>query len=197
MHSLHRSGNIHKSNHQLFQLLYLCSYRDLTNIQVQTSLVFPILNIPFHVPAIEMLFTKPTALALSTLFAAASVTAVPTNFGTYESVTELNRPCHEVGISAQWRDTIVSNWATLWGGDYTYLNKTVAPDFQLYQDRFPTGNGSVSVPVDSSTAFLAFVKQTRADFSQYGFIDDLHFGEDNLVTYRWTLDATWAGSKTA
>jgi len=32
--------------------------------------------------------------------------------------------------------------------------------------------------------------------NKYGFKDDLHFGEDNLVTLRWTLDAVFAGSST-
>ena len=134
---------------------------------------------------------------LSKCWLATSILAVATNFGTYETSIDLNAPCHEVGISAQWRDTIVANWFTLWGGDYSYLNKTVTPDFQLYQDRIPTGNGSVPVVVNNSSSFLAFVKDSRAGFEKYGFRDDLHFGEDNLVTVRWTLDAVFAGSKTA
>lgn len=144
-----------------------------------------------------MHFPQFTALALSALLATTSVIAVPTNFGTYETATALNAPCHEVGIAAQWRDTIVANWLALWAGDYTYLNKTVAPNFQLFQDRFPTGNGSVPFVINNSSSLLQFVKDSRAGFEKYGFLDDLHFGEDNLVTLRWTLNAVFAGSQTA
>jgi hypothetical protein len=143
-----------------------------------------------------MRFPKSTAIAMSTLLAATSVLAVPTNFSTYETA-DLNAPCHEVGISSQWRDTIIANWLALWAGDYTYLNKTVAPDVQVYQDRFPTGNGSVPSPINNSSSLLGFVKAARDGFDKYGFKDDLHFGEYNLVTLRWTLDAVFAGSKTA
>jgi hypothetical protein len=90
----------------------------------------------------------------------------------------------------------VANWLTLWG-DYTYLSKTVAPEFQLFQDRFPTGNDSLSFVVNNSSSLLQFVKDSRAGFEKYGFLDDLHFGEDNLVTLRWTLDAVFAGSQIA
>jgi hypothetical protein len=70
------------------------------------------------------------------------------------------------------------------GGDYTYLSKTVAPDFQLFQDCFPTDNGSVPFVVSNSSSLLQFVKDSRAGFEKYGFLDDLHFGEDNLLTLR-------------
>jgi hypothetical protein len=70
------------------------------------------------------------------------------------------------------------------GADYTYLSKTVAPDFQLFQDCFPTDNGSVPFVVNNSSSLLQFVKDSRAGFEKYGFLDDLHFGEDNLLTLR-------------
>ena len=120
-----------------------------------------------------------------------------TNFGTYETSADLNAPCHEVGISSQWRDTIIANWLAFGAGDYTFLNKIVAPDVQVYQDRFPTGNGSAPFPIGNSSSLIGFVKATRDGFDKYGFKDDAHFGEDNLVTLHWTLDAVFAGSSTA
>jgi hypothetical protein len=70
------------------------------------------------------------------------------------------------------------------GEDYTYLSKIVAPDFQLFQDCFPTDNGSVPFVVNNSSSLLQFVKDSRAGFEKSGFLDDLHFGEDNLLTLR-------------
>jgi hypothetical protein len=121
----------------------------------------------------------------------------PTNFGTYETSADLNAPCHEVGISSQWRDTTIANWLALWAGDYTYLNKTVAPDVQVYQDQFPTDNGSVPFPINNSSSLIGFVKAARDGFDKYRFKDDLHFGDDSLITLHWTLDAVFAGSSTA
>lgn len=71
------------------------------------------------------------------------------------------------------------------------------PSIQVYQDRFPTGNGSVPVPIGNASAFLDFVKLARADFETYAFIDDFHIGVENVVALRWTLNATFAGSSTA
>ena len=144
-----------------------------------------------------MRFPRFSTLALGRLLAIASVLAIATNFGTYESSAALNGPCHEVGISAQWRDTIVANWPALWAGDCSYLNKTIAPDFQLFQDRSPTGNGSVPFTIYNSSARLQFVMDSRAGFSKYAFLDNLHFGEDNLLTLRWTLNAVFLGSDIA
>ena len=94
-------------------------------------------------------------------------------------------------------DEVVSNFYTLWGGNYDYLNKTFTPDVQLWQDRFPTGNGSAPLPVHDTKQMLDFVKASRADFEQYSFIDVFHFGVGNMVTMRWTLNATFSGSPTA
>lgn len=64
-------------------------------------------------------------------------------------------------------------------------------------DRFPTGNDSVPFNIYSSSALLQFVKDSRVGFSKYAFPDDLHFGEDNLITLHWTLDTVFSGSDTA
>ena len=85
------------------------------------------------------------------------------------------------------------HWLQLWAGDYTYLNKTVSPNISVYQDLFPTANGSVPLIINNSTAMLRFIKQSRTYFSNYGFIDDMHFGEDNLIALRWTLNAVYMG----
>jgi hypothetical protein len=98
-----------------------------------------------------------------------------------------------VDISPQWRETIVSNFYTLWGGDYSYLNKTFAPNVVEYQDRVPTGNGNGSVPliINNSTALLRFIMAGHAAYSTFRFEDDLHFGIDNLIAARWTLHAVY------
>ena len=107
----------------------------------------------------------------------------------------------ESSVPCPWTDTvyrsqeeIVTNWYALWDGDYSYLEKTVTPDVHLYQDRFPTGNGSVSLPIFDSDAMREFVKTSREGWESYSFIDDFHYGVDNLITLRWTLNATWGGS---
>ena len=128
---------------------------------------------------------------LSAYLAISSGSATRTNWG--DDASGQGQDCSHSGISAQWRDTIVDNWLQLWAGDYTYLNKTVSPNILVYQDLFPTTNGSVPLIINNSTAMLGFVKQSRAYFSKYGFIDDMHFGEDNLIALRWTLNAVYMG----
>ena len=132
-----------------------------------------------------------TIVWLSAYLAIPSGSATPTNWG--DDPSRHGQDCSQSGISAQWRDTIVDNWLQLWAGDYTYLNKTVSPNVLVYQDLFPTANGSVPLIINNSTAMLRFVKQSRTYFSKYGFIDDMHFGEDNLIALRWTLNAVYMG----
>lgn len=103
--------------------------------------------------------------------------------------------CLWTGTGKLSQEEIVQHWYTLWAGDYSYLNKTVTPNVQLYQDRFPTGNGSASLPVFDSSAMLSFVKTARTGFETYSFIDDFHYGVENLITLRWTLNATSAGGE--
>jgi len=83
------------------------------------------------------------------------------------------------------------------GGRLHLPGQTAAPDVQVYQGRFPTGNGSAPFPINNSSSLIGFVKAARDGFDKYGFKDDLHFGEDILVTLHWTLDAVVAGSSTA
>ena len=100
-------------------------------------------------------------------------------------------------MTPQSHSEIVKNWYNLWAGDYSLLDQTVTPDVQIYQDRFPTGNGSIKFPIFNSSAVLDFVKTSRSSFETYSFIDDFHFGSENTLALRWTLNATFAGSKTA
>ena len=145
----------------------------------------------------NMNFLNPATLGMCALIAAACSFAFPTNHVDKAKSTDPTNPCLCKGISPASRDSVVSNWLNLWAGNYTYLNKTVTPDVQLYQDRFPTGTNSISMPIDNSSALLSFVKESRMTFETYGFIDDFHFSDDNLVALRWTLNATFAGSQKA
>ncbi|KAK0930958.1 hypothetical protein LTR48_006479 [Friedmanniomyces endolithicus] len=106
-------------------------------------------------------------------------------------------PCPWTGTAPPSPSQIVSNWYTIWAGDYSVLNQIVLPNVQLYQDRFPQGgNGSAQFPIYNSSQFLEFVKEARADFETYSFIDDFHFGNGNTLALRWVLNATYAGSST-
>ena len=145
----------------------------------------------------NMNFLNPATLGLCVLIAAACSFAFPTSHVDMVKSTDATNPCLCKGISPASRDSVVSNWLNLWAGNYTYLSKTVTPDVQVYQDRFPTGTNSISMPINNSSALLSFVKQSRMTFETYGFIDDFHFGDDNLIALRWTLNATFAGSKQA
>ena len=144
-----------------------------------------------------MYFFNPATLGFCALIAPTCSFAFPTNHVNKAKSADATNPCLCKGISPASRDSIVSNWLNLWAGDYIYLNKTVAPDVQLYQDRFPTGTNSISMPIDNSSALLSYVKESRMTFETYGFIDDFHFGDDNMVALRWTLNATFAGSQKA
>ena len=144
-----------------------------------------------------MMLLNPVTLGFCALIAATCSFAVPTNHVEKARSVDATSPCPCTGISPSSRDSIVSNWLHLWAGNYTYLSKTVTPDVQVYQDRFPTGTNSISMPINNSSTLLSFVKQSRMTFETYGFIDDFHFGDDNLIALRWTLNATFAGSKQA
>ncbi|KAK3699776.1 hypothetical protein LTR37_016285 [Vermiconidia calcicola] len=134
------------------------------------------------------------AIALAT----SSVLALPSIYNTLPTTSTFpDTPCpwtDEVPLS---HDEVIANWYNLWAGDFSLLDKTVMPDIQLWQDRFPTGNGSAALPIGNSEQFLGFVKSSRVGFEVYKFIDDFHFGVGNMIALRWTLDATFAGSETA
>ena len=106
-------------------------------------------------------------------------------------------PCPWTNLAPLSHEQTVTNWYALWAGNYSALNSTVMPSIQVYQDRFPTGKGSAPLPIGNASAFLDFVKLARADFETYAFIDDFHFAVENMIALRWTLNATFAGSKTA
>jgi hypothetical protein len=144
-----------------------------------------------------MIFLNPATLGSYAVLAVACTFAFPTNNAEQARSTETTDPCPCKGISPASREIVVSNWLKLWAGNYDYLNKTVTSDVQLYQDRFPTGTNSISMPIDNSSALLSFVKESRMTFETYCFVDDFHFGDDNLVALRWTLNATFAGSQKA
>ncbi|KEF56231.1 uncharacterized protein A1O9_07812 [Exophiala aquamarina CBS 119918] len=106
--------------------------------------------------------------------------------------TSIASPCQSVEISAEWRETIISNWLTIWNDvDFSLLDVTVSPEIVIYQDRFATGtgNGSIEFPVNNVTAFQRFVEGSRAGFSKYAFEATRYFGEDDLVALEWTLNA--------
>ncbi|KAK5074503.1 hypothetical protein LTR70_008824 [Exophiala xenobiotica] len=126
---------------------------------------------------------------LTTLLAS-STSASPTFWPITQSTST---PCHSQAISPQWHDTIVSNWQSLWAGDLIYLNQTVTPNINLLQDRFPDGNGSEPLSINNSTALLNFVRNSREGFRKYEFRDLMHFGADNLVAFRWTMEGVYAG----
>jgi hypothetical protein len=101
-------------------------------------------------------------------------------------------PCHSAQISAEWRETVVTNWIAIWNDvDFSLLDVTVSPDITIYQDRFATGsgNGSIELIVNNMTSFQGFVQGSRTGFSKYAFEATKYFGEDDLVALEWTLDA--------
>lgn len=102
-------------------------------------------------------------------------------------------PCHSIQISAEWRETVVKNWLTIWNDmDFSLLDVTVSPNITIYQDRFAsrTGDGSIELIVNNVTSFQGFVEISRNGFSKYVFEGTKYFGEDDLVALEWTLDAT-------
>lgn len=74
------------------------------------------------------------------------------------------------------------------------------PNFSLWQDRLPTGNGSTApVPVNNVDQLLAFIKTSHKDFSEYNVIDRFNFvsPEGDKVAARWTLEGTIGPNSTS
>ncbi|KAK3669744.1 hypothetical protein LTR78_010372 [Recurvomyces mirabilis] len=106
-------------------------------------------------------------------------------------------PCPWTKLTPLSHEQVVTNWYALWAGNYSFLSSTVMPSIEVYQDRFPTGNGSAPLRIGNASAFLEFIKLARADFETYAFTDEFHFGVGNVIALRWKLNATFAGSSTA
>ncbi|KAK5053986.1 hypothetical protein LTR84_001948 [Exophiala bonariae] len=115
--------------------------------------------------------------------------ALPSRWGSDST----NTPCRSTQLSAEWRETVVQNWLTIWNDmDFSLLDVAVSPDIIIYQDRFATGtgDGSIEFVVNNASTFQSFVEVSRNGFSKYVFEGTKYFGEDDLVALEWTLDAT-------
>ncbi|KAJ6780102.1 hypothetical protein PWT90_01031 [Aphanocladium album] len=86
---------------------------------------------------------------------------------------------------------IMNDYLAIWAGNLSLVNSTFAPHLTLQGDRFPTGaHGSVQLAplVNSPEAFSGFVRQTRANFGEYGFRVQRWAGDGANVVFRWTLE---------
>ncbi|KAL7952227.1 hypothetical protein V8C34DRAFT_324100 [Trichoderma compactum] len=69
-------------------------------------------------------------------------------------------------------------------------NITFTPNVDLYQDRLPGSNGSIELPIGTSSEFINFVKMAHTGWNHYQIVvRHVAFDEYNVVI-RWALNAT-------
>lgn len=92
--------------------------------------------------------------------------------------------------SPQYHQQILDNFLNVWGGDYSLLNKTFAPDVIVYADRFPspTGEGSAVSDIQGSQAYLEFIQRARNGWTEYKFEVFRWTSRDFDVAVRWKME---------
>jgi SnoaL-like domain len=83
---------------------------------------------------------------------------------------------------------IKDNYLDVWNGNLTLLNETFAPVLQFHGDRFPSGNTSTLLGINTREDFLAFVERARAGWDQYEFKVHAWVGHENHIAVRWIMD---------
>lgn len=123
-----------------------------------------------------------TVLLSVLALAPCAVLSVPTN-------SSSTQDCAEKAIAPAWYDTIVTKYFSFWDGDVDLAEEVFSPSLTVWQDRLPAANGSAPYPIFDTEAYLAWWRVSREGWEPYQFINRYHFGYDNRVVVRWTLDA--------
>ncbi|GAA3398226.1 ester cyclase [Cryptosporangium minutisporangium] len=91
---------------------------------------------------------------------------------------------------AQLRD-LYGRWAEMWRGDFSHADEVLDRDFVVHQAR---PDGTDSEVTTGPARLLPEIEQTRAAFGDITITVDVGpIVEDDLISARWTMRATYAG----
>ncbi|KAK5993812.1 hypothetical protein PT974_07249 [Cladobotryum mycophilum] len=68
-----------------------------------------------------------------------------------------------------YKEAIAVNYINSWNGDFDLGPQVFAPDVHLYQDRYPTKDGVVEIPVNSQEEFTDFQRRAHDSWNSYMF----------------------------
>ncbi|KAK5991933.1 hypothetical protein PT974_05323 [Cladobotryum mycophilum] len=84
---------------------------------------------------------------------------------------------------------IVNNYLGMWNGNYSLLPETLHPQVHLYQDRIPTDQGTILLPIQTSEDFRGFIQRAREGWNEYRFELLNYAADQHNIVLRWKLNA--------